>query len=229
MITCTGRHWWVLEISPVLGDPPGIPGQLTVTQSAARFAAIKASVTSARSLLCRGHRSLLAHDLSTDPSKGQSDPSLDILQSITVNLESLTSGLFLGGQISLELLDLTNCDNVDLENIIEAVGSLPKLKYLHYEVHSTGNGLPCNHSYGPTEKMCQPCKRSKNKCPGRTEKMCLPCERVKKVCPGAFIQGEPMFVIATVNNFDYDSDWENICMAFVWITWISGINATSRF
>ena len=107
---------------------------------------------------------------------------------------------------SLELLDLTNCDNVDLENIIEAVGSLPKLKYLHYEVHSTGNGFPCNHSYGPTEKMCQPCKRSKNKCPGRTEKMCLPCERVKKVCPGAFIQGEPMFVIATVNNFDYDLD-----------------------
>ena len=107
---------------------------------------------------------------------------------------------------SLELLDLTNCDNVDLENIIEAVGSLPKLKYLHYEVHSTGNGLPCNHSYGPTEKMCQPCKRSKNKCPGRIEKMCLPCERVKKVCPGAFIQGDPMFVIADVNNFDYNSD-----------------------
>ena len=103
---------------------------------------------------------------------------------------------------SLELLDLTNCDNVDLENIVEAVGSLPKLKYLHYEVH-TGNGFPCNHSYGPTEKMCQPCKRSKNKCPGRTEKMCLPCERVKKVCPGAFIQDDPIFVIAMVGNYDY--------------------------
>ena len=108
---------------------------------------------------------------------------------------------------SLELLDLTNCDNINLENIIEAVGSLPKLKYLHYEVH-TGNGFPCNHSYAPNEKMCQPCKRSKRKkkCPGRIEEMCLPCERVKKVCPGAFIQGDPMFVIADVNNFDYDSD-----------------------
>ena len=107
---------------------------------------------------------------------------------------------------SLELLDLTNCDNIDLENIVEAVGSFPKLKYLHYEVH-TGNeefGLfPCNHSYAPTEKMCQPCERSKNKCPGRIKKMCLPCERVKKVCPGAFIQSDPMFVIAMVDNYDF--------------------------
>jgi hypothetical protein len=103
---------------------------------------------------------------------------------------------------SLELLDLTNCDNINLEDIVEAVGSLPKLKYLHYEVH-TVDGFPCNHSYTPTEKMCQPCDRLKRKCPGRIEKMCVPCERVKKVCPGAFIQGDPMFVIAMVDNYDF--------------------------
>jgi hypothetical protein len=55
----------------------------------------------------------------------------------------------------------------------------------------------------PTEKMCQPCDRLKRKCPGRIEKMCAPCERVKKVCPGAFIQGDPMFVIAMVDNYDF--------------------------
>ena len=83
---------------------------------------------------------------------------------------------------SLELLDLTNCDNINLDNIFEAVGSLPKLKYLHYEVH-TGSELPCNCSY--------------------IKKLCQSCERLKKECPGLFIMDDPYFVIAMVDNYDY--------------------------
>ena len=72
---------------------------------------------------------------------------------------------------SLELLNLTGCDNINLDNIFEAVGSLPKLKYLHYEVH-TRSELPC--------------------------KLCQSCERLKKERPGLFIKDGPYLAIAKV-------------------------------
>ena len=80
---------------------------------------------------------------------------------------------------SLELLNLLHCDNINLDNICEAVGSLPKLKYLHYEVH-TGPELPCDFS--------------------SPKKLCQSCERLKKERPGLFIIDDPELAIATVDN-----------------------------
>ena len=84
---------------------------------------------------------------------------------------------------SLELLDLMCCDNINLDNIFEAVGSLPKLKYLHYEVH--GNLYNYARS-DPTLEL--PCK------------FCQSCERLKKERPGLFIKDGPYFAIARVDN-----------------------------
>ena len=84
---------------------------------------------------------------------------------------------------SLEVLDLIDCDNINLVNIFEAVGSLPKLKYLHYRVH-TGINPPYN---------CF-----------SLNKLCQSCERLKNERPGLFIIGDPYSDIATVGNFDYN-------------------------
>ena len=84
---------------------------------------------------------------------------------------------------SLELLDLMRCDNINLDDIFEAVGSLPKLKYLHYEVH--GNLYNYARS-DPTLEL--PCK------------FCQSCERLKKERPGLFIKDGPYFAIAKVDN-----------------------------
>ena len=82
---------------------------------------------------------------------------------------------------SLELLDLTACNNINLDNIFEAVGSLPKLKYLHYRVHRhTRSELPYN---------CI-----------SLDKLCQSCERLKKERPGLFINDGPFLAIATVDN-----------------------------
>ena len=83
---------------------------------------------------------------------------------------------------SLELLDLTGCDNINLDNLFEAVGSLPKLKYLHYYVH--------------TEVKYQPSTNCS------LDKLCQSCERLKKECPGLFIIDNPYSDIARVDNYD---------------------------
>ena len=62
---------------------------------------------------------------------------------------------------SLELLDLMLCDNINLDDIFEAVGSLPKLKYLHCDVHSQGTAVVCS-----LDKLCQSCERLKKERPG---------------------------------------------------------------
>ena len=86
---------------------------------------------------------------------------------------------------SLEVLDLTACDNINLENIFEAVGSLPELKYLHYRMHRhTRSELPYN---------CF-----------SLNKLCQSCERLKKERPGLIIIDDPYSAIAMVGNFDYD-------------------------
>jgi hypothetical protein len=82
---------------------------------------------------------------------------------------------------SLELLNLLHCDNINLDTIFEAVGSLPKLEYLHYEVH-TGE-LSCNYS--------------------SLKKLCQSCERLKKERPGLIITDDPYSDITTVDNYDY--------------------------
>jgi len=66
---------------------------------------------------------------------------------------------------SLELLNLYHCENINLDNIFEAVGSLPKLEYLHYEVH-TGSELRRNCS--SLKKLCKSCERLKKERPGLT-------------------------------------------------------------
>lgn len=84
---------------------------------------------------------------------------------------------------SLELLDLMWCLNINLDNIFEAVGSLPKLKYLHYEVH-TGSELP-------TDLVCS------------LNKLCQSCERLKKERPGLIIINDnPFSDIARVDYYD---------------------------
>ena len=83
---------------------------------------------------------------------------------------------------SLELLDLTWClgPNINLDDIFEAVGSLPKLKYLHYNVHTEVNYQPSTN--------CS------------LDKLCQSCERLKKERPGLFIKDGPYFAIAKVDN-----------------------------
>merc|ERR1711971_400954 len=93
---------------------------------------------------------------------------------------------------SLELLDLTACNNINLESIFEAVRSLPKLKYLHYRMHTRGESpyncfsLTAGWSSSSLNKLCQS------------------CERLKKERPGLFIIGDPYSDIATVGNFNYN-------------------------
>ena len=82
---------------------------------------------------------------------------------------------------SLELLDLTFV-MINLDDIIEAVGSLPKLKYLHYKVH--------------TEVHYQ---QSTN-C--SLDKLCQSCELLKKERPGLIIINNPYSDIARVDNYD---------------------------
>ena len=90
---------------------------------------------------------------------------------------------------SLEVLALVDCENVNLDDILDAGKHLTKLRLLFYEVH-TGNNV-C--MVGNT----------------RFAENCANCEILTKDRPGLYIYDDNFSSIADVHNPDMD-DWENM-------------------
>ena len=82
---------------------------------------------------------------------------------------------------SLEVLALVDCENVNLDDILDAGKHLTKLRLLFYEVH-TGNACMVGNT--------------------RYAENCANCEILKKDRPGLYIYDDNFSSIADVHNPD---------------------------